>query len=285
MPTPHEAVIELKHVGAVEIKDAERGEIRAIIARTEALDHDGDWTLRGAIPDGTKVKFSAYGHSVVRDGARPVGRGTITTQGDTVFVDGKFFMSTVEGRETFYTLKELAEGGDAQEWSYGFEILERGEVTPELKAKGVHRVLAKVRPLEVSPVLVGAGVDTGTVALKMAMASIDGQNHTAPDFAYTPDLEDASTWRLPIFNADQVRAALAQVGQTDIPAEALSEVKLRIRDAAEKFGVSAEGLEDVKFEEAKARAARESAEVRAREQRMLEESAARFARTRSRLGW
>jgi len=207
--------LETKHLPEWEIKDADRGEVRAIIARLNVVDRDGDVTLPGAIPDGTKVKFSAYGHSAVKDGARPVGRGVVSTVGETVVVDGKFFMSTIEGRETFLTLREM---GPDQEWSYGYEVDEMGTLTPELKASGARRVLAKVHAIEVSPVLVGAGIGTGTVGIK---------EEKAPD-PPTPTPEEL---------------------------------------------------------EAKAASDRLIGETRATEQRMLEESLARFQRTRARLGW
>lgn len=269
--------LENKHFTDVEIKDSDRGEIRAIIARTGVVDRDGDWTLPGAIPDGSKVKLSAYGHSVVMDGARPVGRGVIVTHGEEVTVDAKYFMSTIDGRETFLTIKEM---GPDQEWSYGYEILERGELTAELKAKGARRVLAKLRPVEVSPVLAGAGIETGTVLVK---ALRDG--HPATDFAYVPNPEDAETWKLPLYDADQVRASLAAY-QADVPQADWPAISQRLIAAAQEFGIAAEMVAKARAEaEVKASAARAASEQRAKEQRILEESRARFARTRARLGW
>ncbi len=146
----------------VEIKDAERGEIEAVVATFGVKDHDGDWTLPGAFEAGTKVRISAYGHESWF-GELPVGKGVLRATEQDVRLIGQFFLSTTHGRETFETVKAM---GELQAWSYGYEVLERGEVTEELRRLGVSRVLKRLQVHEVSPVLVGAGVGTRTVAVK-----------------------------------------------------------------------------------------------------------------------
>ena len=74
-----------------------------------------------------------------------------------------FFMDTIAGQETFKVLKGL---GPLGEYSYGYDVLETGVVTEEMKEKGVRRVLTKQKVFEISPVLVGAGVGTRTVVIK-----------------------------------------------------------------------------------------------------------------------
>lgn len=158
------AAASVKHLAAsrVEIKDADAGVFEAVIATFNVKDHDGDWTLPGAFEEGAKVRISAYGHESWF-GALPVGKGVLRTTDQDARVVGAFFLETTHGRETWQTVKAM---GDLQEWSYGFDVLERGEVTEELRQRGVVRVLRKVRVHEVSPVLVGAGIGTRTVALK-----------------------------------------------------------------------------------------------------------------------
>ena len=64
--------------------------------------------------------------------------------------------------ETYKTVKNL---GDLQEWSYGFKVLD--DEIGEFQGKQV-RILKKLDVYEVSPVLIGAGVGTGTTSLKSA---------------------------------------------------------------------------------------------------------------------
>jgi hypothetical protein len=146
----------------VEIKDAEKGEVEAVFATFGVKDKDGDVTLPGAFEDGAEVLISAYGHSSW-GGHLPVGKGAIKTTATDARLVGKFFLNTVAGREHFSVIKEL---GASQEWSYGFDVKGTGEVTPEMEQQGVHRVLTALKVHEVSPVLLGAGIDTRTVDVK-----------------------------------------------------------------------------------------------------------------------
>lgn len=150
----------------VEIKDAEKGIVEAVFATLEQKDHDDDWTLPGAFGE-QNVRVSAYGHTSWR-GALPVGRGKIREEGNKAIAELKFFMGTQHGRDHFEVIKEM---GDLQEWSYGFDVLERGELTEELRQRGVARVLKKLKVHEVSPVMLAAGVGTQTLAIKEAEAA------------------------------------------------------------------------------------------------------------------
>lgn len=147
----------------VEIKDADRGEVTAVFATLNVIDRDGDVTVKGAFEDGAKVAISAYGHTSWK-GALPVGKGTIREIGNEAVMEGRFFMDTPDGAATFRTVKALSEDG-LQEWSYGFdEEARRGE----FEGKQV-RFLERLKVYEVSPVLLGAGVNTRTIAAKSGM--------------------------------------------------------------------------------------------------------------------
>lgn len=148
-----------KSLGPVEVKSEERGEVTAIFARFNVIDHDGDVTLPGAFTDGAPVRISAYGHSSW-EGALPVGKGRIRTTSTEAILEGKFFLQTPGGRDTFTVVKELAELG---EWSFGFDIVEHS--FGEFNDRNV-RFLKKLKVHEISPVLVGAGIDTMTLAVK-----------------------------------------------------------------------------------------------------------------------
>lgn len=144
---------------AVVIKDADKGEIRAVFSTFDVIDADGDVTLSGAFEDGANVRLSAYGHGSWH-GELPIGRGKIRTDEKQAVFDGQFFMSTLRGKETFTTVKELGELG---EWSYAYDVVESEQ--GEFNEQPV-RFLKKLKVLEVSPVLVGAGVDTRTLSVK-----------------------------------------------------------------------------------------------------------------------
>ena len=90
----------VKSITSFEIKDADKGEVRAVIATLGVVDRDGDIIRKGAIPDGSKVAVSAYGHDAVW-GNRPVGKGTLSTEGNKVLFDGRLFLNTTDGRDTF----------------------------------------------------------------------------------------------------------------------------------------------------------------------------------------
>jgi HK97 family phage prohead protease len=152
-----------KALTGVEIKDAAKGTVEAVFATLDVVDHDGDITLKGAFQDGAPVRISAYGHKTW-DGALPVGRGTIRAGDTDAVLEGKFFLNSQPGRDTFETVKEMA---DLQEWSYGFDIVESEDGDHEGQKV---RYLKKLKVHEVSPVLLGAGVGTRTLAVKDAQA-------------------------------------------------------------------------------------------------------------------
>lgn len=150
---------ERKQCTQVELKDAEHGAVRAVFSTFKAIDADGDVTMPGAFDDGANVRISAYGHSSWH-GELPVGRGKIKVEDDRAVLEGKFFTSTLRGKETFETIKQM---GDLQEWSYGYDVVESED--GEFEGQPV-RFLKKLKVHEVSPVLLGAGVGTQTISIK-----------------------------------------------------------------------------------------------------------------------
>lgn len=150
---------ERKSLTSVHVKDADKGQVSAVIATLNARDHDGDVILPGAFESGQKVRISAFNHASWGP-SLPVGKGTIREEGNEARFDGQFFLNTETGRETFETVKGL---DDLGEWSFGFDIIEsdRGEFEGEEV-----RYLRKLDTHEVSPVLLGAGINTRTLAVK-----------------------------------------------------------------------------------------------------------------------
>lgn len=145
----------------VKIKDAATGEIEAVFATIGVKDHDGDIIMSGAIDDGATVAVSAYGHSVWK-GDAPAGVGTIHEEGDELILKGRYFLDTDQGRNDFHTVKGLAEAGKG-EWSFGLLDI----VATKGEFNGVEGNLIKsVNVPEVSPVFIGAGINTRTLVAK-----------------------------------------------------------------------------------------------------------------------
>lgn len=165
--------IELKEAG----KDREAGEFTAIFSTFNVIDRQGDVTLPGAFKDGQAVRVAYWGH---RWQDLPCGRGVIHADDEKAWIDGKFFLDTDSGAETYKTVKNL---GDLQEFSFGFDVDEadkgvfEGKPVRFLKALTVH---------EVSPVLLGAGIGTQTVAIKGTSQDKPGEDMEKPG----EDLQD-----------------------------------------------------------------------------------------------
>jgi hypothetical protein len=118
-------------------------------------------TKTGAFTDGEEVVISAYGHTSW-SGLLPVGKGVIRAGKSEAVLDGQFFLDTTPGADTFKTVQRL---GPLGQWSYGFDITK--ESFGEHDGKRV-RFLEGLKVHEVSPVLLGAGVNTRTLSAKAA---------------------------------------------------------------------------------------------------------------------
>lgn len=156
-----DSVSEHKTLTGVEVKDASKGTVEAVFATLDVIDKDGDVTVKGAFEDGAPVRISAYGHGSWGS-ALPVGKGTIHERGSEAILEGQFFLDTSHGRDHFETVKEM---GELMEWSYGFDVVKSGR-PPEDAEPEWRRTLEKLKVHEVSPVLLGAGVNTRTLAVK-----------------------------------------------------------------------------------------------------------------------
>lgn len=148
-----------KTFSGIEIKSAAAGTVRAVFATFATIDHDGDVILPGALTNGAEVVISAYGHQS-HVGALPVGKGRVVTTTTEAILDGEFFLDTTAGRDTFTTVKNL---GPLGEWSFSLHdvVSERGTWKGEPA-----NLLKSIRVKEVSPVLMGAGINTRTLAAK-----------------------------------------------------------------------------------------------------------------------
>lgn len=156
----------------VRVKDATLGIVEAVFASNlvdsiasataKDIDKDGDITLKGAFTDGQPVVISAFGHGSW-EGKLPVGKGVIREVGNEAVCEMQFLMDTAHGADTFKTVASLSEDG-LQEWSYSLHEVTANRARVEGKSVRVLERIALVK--EVSPVLMGAGVETRTLAVK-----------------------------------------------------------------------------------------------------------------------
>lgn len=152
----------LKTFTGLTVKSADLGQVSAVFSTFNVVDHDGDITLPGAIKDGAEVVISAYGHSSHWE-KLPVGKGVIRTTDTEAILEGEFFMDTTHGRDTFNTVKGL---GPLGEWSYSLQDVTSRQ--GELDGKQVTYLESIGKIKEVSPVLMGAGINTRTLGTKGA---------------------------------------------------------------------------------------------------------------------
>lgn len=96
--------------------------------------------------------------------AMPLGKARVYESGDAIMAEFSMNLDHQAGRDWHAALKfDLAQGQPIQEWSYGFNVL---EADYQIRGNSRVRVLKRLDVMEISPVLRGAGVGTGTVALK-----------------------------------------------------------------------------------------------------------------------
>ncbi len=139
----------------------EKGAGSAVIATLNVKDKDGDVTLPGAFGEQHVNLIAAHNYSMPR-----LGKGVIKEQDDLVIADFKFNLDkdAPTAREWYSSLKfDLENGEPLQEWSYGFKVIdsEMGDFNEEPV-----RFLKSLEVIEISPVVKGAGVGTGTLSLK-----------------------------------------------------------------------------------------------------------------------
>ncbi len=152
-----------------DITDA--GELSADIATLMVKDHDGDVTKPGFF--GTQPVSIVSGHNW---GDLLLGKGTITDDGGTKAVfTGKMNLDDPDAVKLHSKLRfdvDPQNGPALVEWSYGFDVVPGGESKGEFGGETVNflQPLADGSPgvdvAEVSPVVRGAGIGTGTTGVK-----------------------------------------------------------------------------------------------------------------------
>lgn len=144
---------------ALDVGSEDAGTFRAVFATLNVKDKDGDVIVPGAINNGAEVLVMAQ-H---KWNDLPIGKARIAEIGNELVADGYFFLDTPQGAASYATAKAV---GDLQEWSFGFDILQS---EPDMLNNERVNVLKQLNVFEVSPVMIGAGVNTRTVAMKDAI--------------------------------------------------------------------------------------------------------------------
>lgn len=138
----------------------------ARIAQLSAIDSDGDTYAPGAFNwkegGGQWVQIlPAHDRR-----AMPLGKAWLYEEGDWALAKLHLNLNTQAGRDWNETLKfDLAQGTPVQEWSYGYKVLDADQ---QQRAGTYVQVLKRLDCDEISPVIRGAGVGTGTLAIKSA---------------------------------------------------------------------------------------------------------------------
>lgn len=148
--------------------DGESGEFAATFATFNAVDAHDDVTRPGAFKTGAEVLVGAYNHET---GFLPVGKGTIHTDDTRAWIEGSFNLNTQIGRDTYESVKHA---GSLMEWSYIYKATEYE--FGDFAGKQV-RFLNAIDVWSVDPVLKGAGVGTGTLAIKSARSGMGMDEH------------------------------------------------------------------------------------------------------------
>ena len=131
-------------------------------------DHDDDIMQAGAFTEGQTVTTLP----THQWGAQPLGKGRLRIDGIDVLADLMFNMDSQAAKEWHSWLKfdmDPKTGEPVQEWSWGWDWRNLKFRTERIDGVEV-RIFEKVDVIEVSPVLRGAGSDTGTVGVKGSKA-------------------------------------------------------------------------------------------------------------------
>jgi HK97 family phage prohead protease len=160
---------EIKSLVVEKMDDEGHGLAR--IATLAAVDHDGDTYADGAFDwkEGGQWVPILPAHD---RRAMPLGKARIYEDGGFAYAELHLNLQTSAGQDWHKHLKfDLAKGRPAQEWSYGFGVMDA--VNEHRNGERV-RVLKRLDVHEVSPVVRGAGAGTRAEGVKSTRAN-DGR--------------------------------------------------------------------------------------------------------------
>lgn len=150
------------------LKAQESGEVESVIATLNVKDSDGDVTKPGFFGTQKTAIVGSHNWSDIM-----LGKGTVTEDGEKAVFKGKLNLDDPAGKALHSKLMfDMAHDEPLIEWSYGFEVLPGGAKQGDHNGEQVQILGPKedgspgAKVWEVSPVLAGAGVGTGTLGVK-----------------------------------------------------------------------------------------------------------------------
>jgi hypothetical protein len=204
----------------------DKGTVLAVFSTLGVIDKDGDITLPGFIGSQHVAMLPTHDWKHV-----PIGKGTTRESGDQVLAELKMNLEIPSAKDWLSAIKfDLENGEPLQEYSYGFTIQDGGASEGGQDASGA-KAYRTLRPTpegkagcivhEVSPVLVGAGENTRTLAakgakfgdeLEMALAAIDGLVIRAKSLA---DLRAKDGRGLSAVNVERIKSLRERIKLAD----------------------------------------------------------------------
>lgn len=199
-----------------ELKADDKGKFTARFATLDVSDKDNDIIVSGSMEEGKAVLVSAYMHSSWMS-KLPVGKAVIHEKDGEAIAEGEFNLNTTEGRDTYEAIKF---SGDLQEWSFGFYVIDCEYGKENGKD---YRYLKKIDVREISPVLVGAGENTATLAIKNAGAMpykeqletvLDAVKELTDRTSSLADLRRKEGRELSQANTNRIKELIDEMGET-----------------------------------------------------------------------
>lgn len=158
--------MQTKNMTITEMDD--KGTALALLADMSKVDHGQDGYEKGA--------FSWQGDQHVpvicnhNQNVMPFAKARVFEEGDLALADIKYNLETQAGREWYASAKfDMDQGNPAQEWSYGYKALQYKTVFRQ-GIKG--RLLKQIDVFEVSPVIRGMALVSGTIDVKSLKAAL-----------------------------------------------------------------------------------------------------------------
>ena len=189
------------------------GGAKAILAHLGTVDRDRDILDPGSMRPAAHVVLSAWNHSALRGGEEPVGFARrVREEGDKITAEIVFF-DTPEGRRCCEKVQR-----EAPDFSFGLRSIETRPLTDDERRRGALRAIRRFELHEVSPVVKGASVASGTAHACCGSCATGagkcGTTREEPKDSADPDF--IPEW------------------QRDLPGKVKGRVKLhRVRDAME----------------------------------------------------
>lgn len=189
MPDERKPTVTIKQMG-------DDGSGLARIATMNVIDKDGDVTRPGAFGEQHVKLLPAHNWGHV-----PLGKARMFEHADEALAEFQLNLESTAGREWHSALKfDLNNGQPVQEWSYGFSVLKASN--GEFENQRV-RFLESLKVHEVSPVVVGAGVNTSTLTIKRFKNSTATPKHSSE--------VSSDPWDGPL-NEKRIKGDLSDIG-------------------------------------------------------------------------